>query len=234
MSGFLAVLFAVQAQAACPPEALALAASKYGYGPSANGKYCEGLLKEQHSVSMSVQVFQFVSVNESLRGATSIYVGIPPLSPNRVANVTARAAYMPYQFDATLESGSAVRFDLRRVVLQAQIPFESLGFLARARTRPTELVPVVLSGQARPPAPSEYLFAVRSNFQVIEVSYSVTDRAGAVRLEKKINHDFAPAEIIPLRIGRLPPGSYGLSVRTKQSQGDPAHDAVLYQSFSIP
>jgi hypothetical protein len=229
-----AALVAFPAAAACPPEALARAASKLGYGPAAGGKYCEGLLKEMHSASMTVQVFQFVTVSDSLRGALSIYVGIPASTPGRVADVTALAAYTPYRFDASIATGNMVQLDLGKVIRPANIALESLGFVARIRSMPTMLVPVILSGQPQQKAAGEYMFGVRSNLQVIQVSYSVVDHAGAIMLEESVTHDFAPAEVIPLQIGNLPAGRYGLTVRAKQTREDPAHDAPLYQQFTIP
>lgn len=218
----------------CPSEFMARASSKMGYGPAASGEYCEGMLQEMHSASMTVQVFQFATVTDSLTGARVIYVGIPPAIPSIAVEITGLAAYVPYRFDATIAAGGRIRLALDKIIVPASIPVASLGFVARRQDMPSMLVPVLLSGQAQASAAHAYLFGVRSNLQVAEVHYSIIDEAGTTRLEKTIPHDFAPAEVIPLQIGILPPGRYGLTVRTRQTPGDPAHDGMLYQRFTIP
>lgn len=220
--------------ATCPSEFVARASSTMGYGPAVSGEYCEGMLQEMHSASMTVQVFQFATVTDSLLGARIIYVGIPPAIPSVAVEVTGHAAYMPYRFDATIAAGSRVRLATDKVIVPASIPVSSLGFIARRQDMPSMLVPVLLSGQAQPSAARAYLFGVRSNLQVAEVHYSIIDEAGTIRFEKTIPHDFAPAEVISLQIGILPPGRYGLTVRTRQTPDDPAHDGMLYQRFTIP
>lgn len=220
--------------ATCPSEFTARASSTMGYGPAVSGDYCEGMLKEMHSASMTVQLFQFSTVTDSLLGARVIYVGIPSVIPRVAVVVTGLAAYVPYRFDATITAGGRVRLELDKVIVPASIPVSSLGFVARRLDMPSMLVPVLLSGQAHPSAARAYLFGVRSNLQVAEVHYSIIDEAGTTRFEKTIPHEFAPAEVISLQIGILPPGRYGLTVRTRQTPDDPAHDGMLYQQFTIP
>jgi hypothetical protein len=207
----------------CDPESLKAAAPSDGYAPYSPGRYCEGLIAEQHSAP-SLQIVAFSVATEPLGNSKVLALRTAPIAGLsehilRGRNISGAVAY---RFDARVKDGTPIELKVDRVASKYNLVASTLAFVGEALIDGAPvLTPVVLSrssGSAN--WPKRYLITLRLSSPAASINYTLIPLAGGAAVTTStVDGPIAVDELVSIPIDATKSGAFRLNIEVKGVAG---------------
>lgn len=208
----------------CDAGHLSAAASSDGYGLYPPGRYCDGLVVEQHSAP-SLQIVSFSMATEPLGAARTLVLRTPLVKGEgaqvlRGRNLSGAAAY---RFDARVRDTRAFELNLDRVASKHNIDATTMAFVGEALIEGAPyLTPVAIgrtSGQTGWPA--KYLLTLRLSSASASISYTLLPLSGGPSVANgTVDGPIAADELVSIPIDASKPGTFRLNLEIQGISGN--------------
>lgn len=208
----------------CDAEHLRATAPSDGYALYPQGRYCDGIIVEKHSVP-SLQFVSFSMATEPLAGAKTITLRTPLISDQgtqvlRGRNLSGAAAY---RFDARVRDAKAFELDLDRVASKHNIGAENIAFVGEAIIEGTpHLTPVAIGRRSDQTSwPSKYLLSMRLSSPSASINYTLLPLSGGPPIANGVvDGPIAADELVSIFIDASKFGALRLNLEVRGISGN--------------
>ena len=212
------------AKSECDPDNLRAAAPSDGYGLYAAGRYCDGIIVEQHSAP-TLQIVSFSMATEPLATSKTIVLRTPLVVGQssqflRGRNLSGAAAY---RFDARVRDAGSFELKLDRIASKHNIDASTVAFVGEAMIDGApHLTPVAIS---RTPGqtswPTKYLLTLRLSSAATSINYSLLPLSGGPAVFKgAVDGPIAADELVSIFIDASKPGTFRLNLEVQGIAGN--------------
>lgn len=211
------------AKSECDPDNLRATAPTDGYGLNAAGRYCDGLVVEQHSAP-SLQIISFSMATEPLAGAKILVLRTPLVGGQSGQVIRGRnlSGVVAYRFDARVRDTRPFELDLGRVAAKHNVDATSMAFVGEALVEgASHLIPVAIGRTAGQTAwPSKYLLTIRLSSAAASIKYAVLHFGGAPLVAKgTLDGPIAADDPVSIPIDASKPGAFRLNIEVQGLAG---------------
>lgn len=212
------------AKSECDPDNLRAAAPSDGYGLYAAGRYCDGIVVEQHSAP-TLQIVSFSMATEPLATSKTIVLRTPLVAGQssqflRGRNLSGAAAY---RFDARVRDAGSFELKLDRIASKHNIDASTVAFVGEAMIDGApHLTPVAIGrtlGQTSWPV--KYLLTLRLSSAATSIGYALSPLSGGPAVFKGVvDGPIAADELVSILIDASKPGAFRLTLEVQGIAGN--------------